>query len=182
MVFARRDKMIVVNMSLIDEESDKELFEKLFEKYKYRVYAIAFHILRSEGAAEDAASETFLYIARNFERIKTLEKKKQEQYIIIVSRNTAIDVQRREKRHTKTQKLPDELLSNDSLREYDDILLKNVIGELSDEDQEILYLRYSLELEHKTIAKSLGISVSAAQKRLQYAKEHLKKRLEGVYQ
>lgn len=171
--------MIVVNMPLIDEDSDREMFERLFEKYKYRVFSIAFHILKKEDAAEDATSETFLYIAKNFAKIKEQTKQKLEQYIIIVSRNTAIDVQRREKRHLQTLQLPDEIVSDDSLREYDDLLLRNVISALSEEDQEILYLRYSLELEHKTIAKSLGISVSAAQKRLQYAKAHLKNKLEG---
>lgn len=171
--------MIAINMSLIDDESDQELFERIFEKYKHRVYSIAFHVLKKEEAAEDAASEAFLYIAKNFAKVKELEKKRLEQYIIMVSSNAAIDVQRREKRHSKLQKLPDEILSDDSLREYDDVLLKNVISELSYEDQEILFLRYSMDLEYKTIAKSLGISASAARKRLQYAKTHLKKRLEG---
>lgn len=171
--------MIVINMSLIDEENDREQFEALFEKYKYKVYSIALHILKRDSAAEDAASETFLYIAKNFSKIKELDKHKLDRYITIVSRNIAIDIHRREKKHARLQELPDDVFSDNSLREYERVLLKSVVSALSLEDQEILYLRYSLDLEHTAIAKSLGISKAAARKRLERAKGHLKKKLEG---
>ena len=171
--------MIVINMSLIDEESDKELFERLFEKYKYKVYSIAFHILKKSDTAEDAASEVFLYIAKNFAKIRALSKNKLDRYIMIVSRNVAIDIYRRERIYSRAQELSDEVFSDDSLREYDSVLLRSIIRTLSYEDQEILYLRYTLDLEHKTIARSLGISGAAARKRLERAKGHLKKKLEG---
>lgn len=171
--------MIIITSTIITESDDIELFEIIFKKYKYKVFSIAVKILKSNDLAEDATSEVFLYIAKCFEKIKKLDDHRLDYYVTIVSRNIAIDINRREKKYLHMQELSDDFFSDDSLRAYDAVLLKNVISTLSYEDQKILYMRYTLDLEHKHIAKSLGISKVAARKRLQIAKAHLKNKLDG---
>ena len=54
--------------ALIDDESDRQLFTVIYNKYRQQVYLCAFDILGDEGLAEDAAQETFLRIAKNMGR------------------------------------------------------------------------------------------------------------------
>ena len=63
--------MLPIILTLIDDE-DKISFEKIYEKYRLRIYNISFGILQSSELAEDAASETFLYLAKSYNRIKAL--------------------------------------------------------------------------------------------------------------
>ena len=58
--------MLSVCMTLIDDDSEREGFKALFEKYKQRVYSAAYRILKDDGLAEESAQETFFYIAMNY--------------------------------------------------------------------------------------------------------------------
>lgn len=178
--------MLAVCMALIDEEYDKKSFEKLYNKYENRVYTISYRILKNKKLAEDATSETFLSLAKCFQKIKILEHHKLDCYIVITSRNTAMNMQKAETRQrTKNlhsediHSIDDRFFSNDNLANIDAIFLKQCIEKLTDIEQQILYLKFSCGLKYRKIAVSLNIKPSAARKRLQYAKEKLKKLLEA---
>ena len=65
--------MLGVCMALIDDEKDKKAFEKLYNKYKNKVHAISLNILKNEQLAEESTSDTFLSLAKCFQKIKHLE-------------------------------------------------------------------------------------------------------------
>ena len=81
--------MLGVCMALIDDEKDKKAFEKLYNKYKNKVHAISLNILKNEQLAEESTSDTFLSLAKCFQKIKHLEYHKLDYYIVITSRNMA---------------------------------------------------------------------------------------------
>ena len=62
--------MLGVCMALIDDEKDKKAFEKLYNKYKNKVHAISLNILKNEQLAEESTSDTFLSLAKCFQKIK----------------------------------------------------------------------------------------------------------------
>ena len=78
--------MLGVCMALIDDEKDKKAFEKLYNKYKNKVHAISLNILKNEQLAEESTSDTFLSLAKCFQKIKHLEYHKLDYYIVITSR------------------------------------------------------------------------------------------------
>ncbi|MDE6592029.1 MAG: sigma-70 family RNA polymerase sigma factor [Oscillospiraceae bacterium] len=172
-------------MALIDDKDDKKSFEELYEKYNRLAYSIAFNILKNNELAEDACSEAFLSIAKCFEKIKDLEPHKLEKYIVITVRNTSINMYNKERRRVETVPLSDNFLdlTDESLsdKNYDNII--GCIKQLSDTDQEILYLRINFGLKYNEIADTLHISNAAARKRLQNAKDNLLKKLnkEEIY-
>jgi RNA polymerase sigma-70 factor (ECF subfamily) len=164
---------------MIDNEEDRTAFEKLYNKYKNKVYAISYNILKNEQLAEDAASDTFLSLAKSFQKIKNYEHHKLDYYIVISSKNTAIDMLRKEKDNMSVTTYNDDLLlSNENMVKYDYVHLKECIKQLTYTDREILYLRFSCGMEYSEISRTLGIGTSAARKRLQYAKDKLKRLLE----
>ena len=57
--------MLCINMSFSDIE-DENIFERLYYKYRNLMYTVAFDILHNTSDAEDAVSEAFLRIAKNF--------------------------------------------------------------------------------------------------------------------
>lgn len=175
----RGDFMLAVCLALIDDDDDKKAFEKLYNKYKNKVYAISFDILKNVQLAEESTADTFLSLARSFQKINKLEYHKLDCYIVITSRNMAFNMLKKEKVNISDVQYNDDLiLDNNNLSEYDYIFLKDCIKQLNYTDREIFYLKFSCGLEYSDISKALGISVSAARKRLQYAKDKLKKILE----
>ena len=79
----RGDFMLAVCLALIDDDDDKKAFEKLYNKYKNKVYAISFDILKNVQLAEESTADTFLSLARSFQKINKLEYHKLDCYIVI---------------------------------------------------------------------------------------------------
>ena len=105
-----------------------------------------------------------------------MEYHKLDYYIVITVRNAATDILRKEKKYKEQLEYTDELDSyGDDMSSYDIVELKDCISRLPQEDKDILYMRAVLELEYGEIARSLGIKPATARKRLQYARERLRK-------
>ena len=69
--------------------------EELYLQYRSPMFRVAMAILRDEGLAEDAVQQAFLKIFQNFENIQREDCNKIRSFIVILVRNTAIDLYRR---------------------------------------------------------------------------------------
>ncbi len=172
--------MLFICMALIDDEKDKKTFAELYKKYEIKAISIALNILKNRELAEDACSEAFLSIAKNFEKIKNLETHKREKYIVVTIKNTSLNMLKSEKKYIEAVPLDDDFsdLTDESLSKRDYAEIVHCIKELSYTDQEILYLRINCGLKYNEIANSLHIPNAAARKRMQTARENLEKLLE----
>ena len=169
--------MLSACMALIDSKAQREEFEKFYNENKGLGYARAFSLLHDEQAAEDALSESFLRLAKCFQKVHNLSSHKLRAYFVIIVKNVAIDMLRHSGSINEVS-FDDELSYSDSEPENVDIeRLEECIKKLSESDREILYLRYELELSHNDIAKSFGITEEASRQRLRYAKAKLKAEL-----
>lgn len=166
-------------MTLIDDDSERERFAALFEKYKSRVYAIAFRFLGNEALAEESAQETFFFLAKSFSLVKTLKPEQLECYITIAAKNTALSAFRKEKRHLESDEVGEDILDDKSMSAYERAELRAALEALEYEDREVLYLHYVMGLDYKSVGRTLGIKAAAARKRAQYARARLKQLLEG---
>ena len=70
--------------------------ERLYREYRTPMFRIALAILRDEGLAEDAVQQSFLKIFQNFEKIDRTDCNKTRSFIVILMKNTAIDLYRRQ--------------------------------------------------------------------------------------
>ena len=166
----------MIMMTMPEGTEERRSFEELYERYKNRAYAVAYRLLGDTQLAEDAVLEAFFRLAANFSTIRSMEYHKLDYYIVITVRNAATDILRRERKYREQVEYTDELDSyGDDISQYDMVELRDCISRLPQEDKEILYMRAVLELGYSEIARALGIKTATARKRLQYARERLKK-------
>ena len=171
--------MLPLNMILIDADSINE-FEKLYNRYKNEAYGIAYTILGDSLLAEDAVSDGFLSVARSFKTVSSLDDHKKHGYIVVTIKNAARMILRKGKhQRDELEYNDDEYIPDETIDKYDVMWIKESMKKLDKADVEILYLKYSLEFDHKTIARTLGISQTASRKRLQKARKRLAEKLKG---
>lgn len=104
--------------------------EKEYEKiFRYCLY----HVGGKEDA-EDITQETFL---RYLQHTEYHDKAKEKPYLYKIAKNLCIDFLRK----TRTESLNDSEISSDDGGVLDHVSLRLAMGELSEEDREIIILR-----------------------------------------
>ena len=172
--------MLYFYLSTLETEEDKNRFEKLYRMFKQDMYAIAYSILNNKEDAEDAVHQAFITIADNFEKVNAISCQEIKAYIVIIIRNTSIDIYRSNKKIAERTTAIDDNISVDInfLEQYDYQLLIKAISELPEIYKDVMFLRYLEEFNSKEIADMLKITVSTVWKRIERAKKLLKENLE----
>lgn len=171
--------MLSAYMALIEGTTEKEEFERFYRKNRRLGMGKAYALLHDEAAAEDALSESFLRLAKCFQKVHNLPSHKLLAYFVIIVKNVSLDMIRKDK-------AAEHILFDDELAYPEGPLpdaaqekLLECIEKLNDTDREILYLRYDLELEYSDIAAALSITDAAARQRARYARNKLGAMLKG---
>ncbi len=73
------------------KEAAKKL-ERLYQKYKNLMYHEAFAILKDHAQTEDAIQQSFVKIIANIDKVDEKDEPKTRNYLVIICRNTAIDM------------------------------------------------------------------------------------------
>ena len=92
--------MLAICLAMLETEQDQRRFTQLFEAHEKKIYAVALRILGDPTRAEDAAQQTWLQLAQNWERVSALPWKETEGYTVTVAKNCALDILRAERRTT----------------------------------------------------------------------------------
>ena len=174
--------MLAFYLALIDDKQDQEKFEMLYNKYKNLMFTVAQDIFKNEALSEDALQETFIKIAKIVHKIEDIDSHRTKNLTVIITRNTCFDMLDKEKRHRG-------LISFEDVKDtaaYDNFDLKSIekkeivkaIHKLSNEDSDIIMLKYYYNFNEKEIAHLIGISYDATRKRLQRARVKLAQLLE----
>ncbi|MBQ5314664.1 MAG: sigma-70 family RNA polymerase sigma factor [Oscillospiraceae bacterium] len=168
-------------MTAIGDDGGREQFEKLYYKYNRIMYKVAMDILHSHELAEDALSTAFLNISRNFSDISSFPSEKIKNYCVIVIRNAATDILRKEKRFiTESEAEYTEIADVENIETISDYnLLKKAISSLSEKEQEILYLRCIMNMSFREIGNILNIKEGTARQRMSEARNSLMKKIKG---
>lgn len=145
------------------KKTDDSLLSELFTENRQMMFKIAFSILQNNADAEDAVQEAFLHISNNLERVSEIPVDDRIGYIIEIVKNVCYDQIRSKNRRqicnidefeiSTGNSVEDEALSALTVDE-----IKSVLNELSERDNDILYLLLFMDYAPKDIAKSLGIS------------------------
>ena len=146
------------------------------ESYYDKIYKYIYFKVNNKTRAEDLTQETFL-------RFMKSECNEPERYLYTIAGNLCID----EYRRIKPVFTEDEDITQVEEGFEDKILEKQVLANalkvLSDEDREMIVLRFVNEEPIGEIAKLYGISRFAISRRLNKAKNRLKEELErGTYE
>ncbi len=174
----------------------EDLFNRLYEEYRYLVIEIALGIIKDKGLAEDAFQMTFFSVAKNIEKITDISERTKK-YIVKIARNSAIDIYRKNQKTKKYEIIISEesefdeynamksvYLSKESssepfeevlIRKFDRIKLIESLEQLDEKHKVFLREYYYDELSMKQIAQKHGISEEAAKKRVHRSVNKLQK-------
>ncbi len=178
--------MLALYLSTLETDSDKETFTALYEHYETAMYNIAFGILHDRYLAEDAVHDSFLKLTKYISNIRDITCHKTRALIVIIVKNTAIDLYRK---RTLQNEIPDnplleEMVATEELP-LDKIIaderfdaLKHKLQSLNSEYLDIITLRYLHGYSGEEIAHILGITPGTARQRLSRARRAVMKLME----
>lgn len=170
--------MLFIYLSLIDSEESKDKFESLYLRHRKLMKHIALDILGDEYAAEDAVHNAFLKIIANLDKFSEEDCQENKNLIVIIIRNTAIDMYRKRSREfDRADVLEAEIPVKEdfSVPEAEDIL--NAVKKLPEIYRDVLLLKTEYRYTDKEIGKILGLKTDTVSKRLERARASLKNEL-----
>ena len=167
---------MLIYLQMIESYEEKNKFERLYETYRGLMLYVANQILHNKDDAEDAVHQAFVSIIENLEKINEIDSPKTRSFCVIICERKAIDIYRAKRRILDADF--NEAIAGIEIPPPDDTLAA-AIAALPAKHREILLLRYDNGYTTREIAKMLGISLYAAQKRLWQSKTELKQALEA---
>ena len=87
-------------MCMIPTEEEKNTAEKIWEEHRPRMYAAAFSVLKNREDSEDAVMDAMSRIIGNIDRFAELDGNSIAALVTAYTRNTAIDIYKRNRRGT----------------------------------------------------------------------------------
>jgi RNA polymerase sigma factor (sigma-70 family) len=148
------------------QSSTRETFAKLYDENMSKVYRYIYYQVNNQQLAEDLTSDVFEKALVNFARYNS-EKASFSTWIFSIARNRVIDFYRAQ---PKVQMVsmdeavttpsrepgPAENVENSEEKQ----LLRECIARLPQNEQEIVRLKFMMEMTNRDIAKALGITES----------------------
>jgi RNA polymerase sigma-70 factor (ECF subfamily) len=178
--------MLGFYLSLIDEPDDKEKFAEIFRSYGNMMFSKAMSVLHNTALAEEAVQESFLKIAKNISKISEPNCSKTAAFIVIIVRNTALDMLKNE--HINDTEPLDEAIPDISSDVLSRIIssdgysaLLNAVNGLDSIYSDVLMLKLVYGYDTASISKLMNIPVKTADSRIYRGKKLLMTKLEELY-
>ena len=176
----------IVKVEALRSGEDLGAFEFLFDKYRERVYRVAYRFVRNREDALEVTQDVFLRVYTGISKFKTDSKFFTWLYRIAVNR--AIDFTRSRKSKGMTDldaqaleaagkpppgrsPVPDprEIAEERELTER----LEEAVGQLSEKHRTVFLLHAAENLSYREIAQVMGSSIGTVMSRLFYARKKL---------
>jgi RNA polymerase sigma-70 factor (ECF subfamily) len=173
------------------KRGDREAFSVLIERYQRRVIGVAFAVVHNSEDALELAQETFV---RAYENLDSFESRSSfSTWLYRIAANLAIDLRRRERRHSvlrgeeaesEIDRLPSSI--GDSFAEFSrgelNRRLRSALDELTPEHRAVILLREVEGLSYDEISDILRCPRGTVMSRLHYARNKLRGILKTVEQ
>ena len=153
-------------------------FPSVAEAHLDDVYRYLLYVTANPSTAEDLTSETFERALRRWPSFDPRRGNAQT-WLCQLARGAALDHFRAEERRRRREERvaePDRVAEQELPDEYGPVL-RQALRTLSGADREVIALRIVLELDAKTTARVLNISLSACTTRLNRALERLEQKV-----
>ncbi|MBQ9937639.1 MAG: RNA polymerase sigma factor [Oscillospiraceae bacterium] len=179
--------MLALYLSYIDNDEDKNLFEKIFYDYRKQMVIYSISILKHENDAEDVVHDVFLKIANKYwDTVKSItDPIDLRNYLLKATKNTSLNkIKNNQKKAVLLDTFSEFELSYKggiSDNDFFDIIYNKIeyekivkaIEKLKNTYRDALYYHFVLEMSVKETAKVLNQSVSTTQKQLVRGKKML---------
>lgn len=177
--------MLVLYLSLIDEENKKNRFKEIYISYRKQMLIVAMSVVHSEADAEDVVHEVFLNIAmRHMDTVSAItEEKVLRNYLLTATKRTALNWLRKYKHIVYVEpemeldyilpEIPDDKFVDYICNrvEYEKVL--RAIASLEEKYKIVIYYHFVLEMPIPKVAEMLQQSVATTKKQLVRGKKKL---------
>jgi len=161
-------------------ESEKELFEQMYVKYKKLVFFKAMEILHHEASAEDVVSETYLRLFRNIHKVSHVDTASRLAFLMTIAKNVALTMREKESRYQVVEFAEEYIETASEVVMEEDIIARmaasdimSLVDQLSEELKAVFVLKFGYDLSHREIAEILNISENNVTVRIFRAKKKL---------
>lgn len=185
--------MLVLYLSLIDEEDNKQKFEIIYRSYRKQMATVAISIVQNQADAEDVVHDVFVNIATKYmETVKQISDETDlRNYLLKATKNTALNWKKKEQRWVffiddedrEFRKKHRFEISDDKFieylcetMEYNRVL--EAIKILEPKYRDVLYYHFVMEVPVPELAKNLNQSLATTKKQLVRGKKRLLQLLE----
>ncbi len=171
--------MLMLYLTMLDEDSDRSNFEYLYRLYDFDIKKRIQGILSNEKDTEDALQETWMQIFKHIRKFRHKSDMAARAYIMRVARNQAISVLRAKQKECAAECDIEEVGDLDDtplfhLCEQEGVeTVLSAIKELSEAQRDVLILYYLHQHSLKEIAALLHISEVAAASRWTRGRQNL---------
>lgn len=164
-----------------DGVRDSRAFERLYRASYKRVYAYVYTVTLSHDETEEVVSEAYLKAARSFARFDS-DKASFTTWVCTIARNVAYSRMRtRGRRDEWTESELDYDLSRipdhdeENHFEEDTQMAQKLLEVLTDEERDLVYLKFYRELSNKQIGEELSMNPSTVGTKLSRAVAKMRK-------
>lgn len=161
------------------KKGDKEALLDLVMAQKSDYYKLAYVYMKSEDDALDAIQDMILILYENIHKLKKNDAFYSWSKTILV--NSCRNILRKNKRVISLEDVKEEGVYNIYDNPDDKIVLEKYLSKLSTAHQEVIRLKYFLDLDYKTIGEILKIPIGTVKSRISIGMRNLKKSMEGEY-
>lgn len=158
--------------------ADPDGVAELFDRHARAVFRAAMALVRNADDAQDVMQETFIVAWRKRRSIRLIDASALP-WLLATARNVALDHQRAaRRRRTDTlapEDLPEPTPAGDAADAFDAV--RDAVAALTPVDQLLVRLVLVEQLPYADAAARLGLTSPAARKRLQRARDKLRRHL-----
>ena len=116
--------MLSALLSMINDETDKELVRSLYEANEQLMYNVAYNILHNRTDAEDAVQDSFVSVINHLEKICEIDCNKTRFYLVIVVKNISLNMLKKKQRHHEVD--IDEVFDAQSSEKTEDEIISKI--------------------------------------------------------
>lgn len=174
--------MLSFYLSIIEDESDKRFFERIYTQYSDDIFRRVYYILRNREDAEDAVQDTWQKIYVHLAKLREMNENVLRAYIMSIAKNHAITIFRKRKKEEELMcdadivDVADNLSEGDFLASFDGTdreFIVDCIEKLGEKYGDVLVYYYLHGHSIKEIAKLMNISANTVGSRLARARTKL---------
>lgn len=175
---------MIAFLDLIDDEDDKIKFTGIYNQYRDLLMVIALKKLgNNKEDAEECVQETFFYVAKHFNRLKTFKDDNLKSYIITAVSGFAVSKIRENQRQQAElwenfDNVVDMKTLDNEINRYNSLEISEAMDRLSELDRIYLYMTYIYGYNSKELAEMYKTSDAYVRKRIQLAKRDIIKFLQ----
>lgn len=181
--------MLIFYLNMMEEQGDRDLFERLYKAYRGKMYYAAMGILRNQQDAEDALHNAFLGIARNINKVASLSRDETAAYLFRAAKNAALNIYEKKKKREEYEisvenySLLENISDDELIKRSDEMTAEEVIScleALPEHYRLVLDLHFRHGYTVVQTANFLGINTSTVKQRLVRGKKILLEKLGEV--